>query len=79
MVLLARVKKLSTKHINFTVPLSDWVAVLCTEIMFGAKYSKKYRNNIHFNHYYRECLTRIYSSISAANQSMDEIIGLLRK
>lgn len=80
MELLARViKKLSTKHISFTIPRSDWAAVLCTEIMFGAKYPKKYRNNIQFNYYYRESLIRIYSSISSANQSMDEIIGLLQK
>ena len=80
MVLLARVmRKLSTKHISFTVPLSDWAAALCTEILFGANYPKKYRNNIHFNHYYRENLIRIYSSISSANQSMDEITGLLQK
>lgn len=80
MKLLSRIiRKLSSKHISFTVPLSDWAAALCTEIMFSPKYPKKFRNNIHFNHYYQDNLIRIYYSIMSANRPMDEITGILQK
>ena len=78
MKLLSRViRKLSHSHIKFTVPLSDWSAALCTEIMFSPSYPKKYRNNIHFNYYYQQNLLRIYESVSSNNSSMSEVMKLL--
>lgn len=80
MNLLARsIRKLSPKHISFTVPLGDWAAALCTDIMFNPRYPKKNRNNFCFNHYYRENLKVIYSSISSANLPMEEIMRLMNK
>ena len=78
MNLLAQsIRKLSSKHISFTVPLGDWSAALCTEIMFNPRYPKKYRNNFHFNYYYCENLRRIAISLSSANRPLEEVIRLL--
>lgn len=80
LMLLSRlIRKLSTKHINFTVPLCDWAAALCAEIMFDTRYPQKHRNNIHFNHYYQESLRHIFYSISSSKRTMDEITELLHK
>ena len=80
MRLLARmIKKVSSKHISFTVPLNDWAAALCAEIMFDTKYPKKDRNNIHFNYYYGECLRRIFMSIGEQNCPIEDIVALLGK
>lgn len=71
------IRRLSPKRISFTVPLCDWAAALCAEIMFSTKYPKKYRNNIHFNYYYQQNLLMIFDSINSNNRSMDEFLKIL--
>lgn len=80
MNLLAHVmRRITHKHISFTVPLCDWAAALCTEIMFHPRYPKRYRNNIHFNYYYQTSLLGIFESIGSQNLPMEEILKLLNK
>lgn len=78
MKLLSRtIIKLSHQHISFTVPLCDWAAALCTEIMFSPKYKKKYRNNIYFNYYYMQNMLTIFESIRLNNHAVEDAIKLL--
>lgn len=80
MNLLAHImRRITHQHISFTVPLCDWAAALCTEIMFHPRYPKHYRNNLHFNHYYQVSLLGIFESIASANRPMEEVLKLLNK
>lgn len=73
------IKKMSAPHISFSVPLYDWAMSLCIEIMFDPRYPRKYRNNIHFNHYYMDSMKRIFESIQSNNRPLDEVVELLKK
>lgn len=73
------IRKLSSAHISFTVPLYDWAAALCVETMFAPQYPLEYRNNYNFNFHYRKNLMQIFSSLELACRPLDEIMGLLNK
>lgn len=73
------IRKLTAQHISFTVPIADWSAALCAEIMFDPRYPKTHRNNFYFNFYYQENIHRIMSSIISANRPLSEIMQLLEE
>ena len=73
------IKKIGTNNIKFTVPLCDWCAALCTEIMFDISYPSNMRNNWHFNINYSQNMYRIYQSMHQTRLPIDYIIGKLKE
>ena len=80
MKLIAKlITKIGTNNIKFTVPLCDWCAALCTEVMFDISYPSNMRNNMQFNMYYSENMYRIYQTIYQKRLPMDYVINKLKE
>ena len=73
------IKKIGSNNIKFTVPLSDWCAALCTEIMFDISFPNNMKNNWHFNYYYQQNMFRIYKSILQRRVSLEESLDKLKE
>lgn len=72
-------KKVSVPHINFTVPLCDWCAALCTGTMFSIDYPKHQRNNMFFNFHYQDNMRGIHESLLDAQRPLTEVLALMKK
>ena len=70
---------ISTKNIKFTVPLHDWAAALCVEIMFSNDYPKTMRKNLYFNRYYTQALLQINESIFSQKNDIAEVDMVLER
>ena len=73
------IKKIGTNNIKFTVPICDWCAALCTEIMFDISYPSNMRNNWQFNIYYSQNMYRIYQSMYQTRLPIDYIVDKLKE
>lgn len=72
-------RKLTSRHINYTIPLSDWVAALCVQEMYSSKFPKKYRNRFVFNSHYVHNLELVYQSILESMDTIKNVYSILDK
>ena len=73
------VKSISSNHINFTVPICDWAATLCTQEMFDINYPKKQRNKACFNFCYIEKVNRITWWLLQTSRIVDNSENILTR
>lgn len=70
-------RKLTNRHINYTIPLSDWAATLCIQEMYSLKFPKKYRNKFVFNSHYIYNLKLVYQSILESMGTIENVYSIL--
>ncbi len=72
-------RKITNKHINYTVSICDWSAALCIQEMFSSKYPKNQRNRFMFNWYYVKNLERVGVSISENMNMLEKVYSILKE
>lgn len=72
-------RKLTNKHINYTIPLSDWAATLCLQEMYSSEFPKKYRNRFVFNYHYIKNFELVYQSILESMDTIKNVFSILDK
>lgn len=72
-------RKLTTKHLNYTVSVSDWAAALCIQEMYSSKFPKNHRNRFVFNHHYNKNITLVYLSVLESMDTLKKVYETLNK
>lgn len=69
--------KLTIRHVNYTVPISDWAAALCIQEMYSPKFPKNYRNRFVFNYNYIKNIELICLSILESMDTIKKVYSIL--
>lgn len=72
-------RKLTIKHLNYTVPLSDWAAALCMQELYSSQCPKKYRNKFVFNYHYVKNIELIYQSLYESTWMFKSVYSTLKQ
>lgn len=72
-------RKITIKHLNYTVSISDWAAALFIQEMYSSKFPKNHRNRFVFNYHYNENISLVYASIIKSMDTLKNIYSTLNK
>ena len=70
-------KRMTYRHIKYTVPLCDWSLALCSAEMFEERYNKNFHNNFVFNNHYSVNMNLVKLSLLESSFAADKVMDIL--